>query len=87
MWSPPYRRDTELLKCTQRRATETLPGMERLCEGRLRAGAVQLEKGRLRGELRADCPYLGGCEKEGDSAFSRVCCDRTRGNGSGLTAW
>jgi len=22
-----------------------------------------------------------GCKKEGDKLFSRVCCDRTRGNG------
>ena len=54
VWSPQCRRDMELLESIQRRATKMTPGMEQLfCEDRLRAGAVQLEKRRLRGELRA----------------------------------
>ena len=47
MWSPQYRRDTELLECIQRRATKMTQGMERLSyEDRLRAGAAE----RLRGD-------------------------------------
>ena len=37
---------------------------------------------RLQGDLRAIFQYQkGGCKKEGDRLFSRVCCDRTKGNG------
>ena len=46
MWSPKYRRDVDLLKHIQRRATEMTRGMERLpCEDRLRAEAVQHGEG------------------------------------------
>jgi len=41
-----------------------------------------LEKKSLLGDLRAVFHYLKwGCKKEGRRLFSRVCCDRTRGNG------
>jgi len=47
MWSPQHRRDTDLLECVQRRATEVIPGMEHLpYMDRLRAGAVQHGKGK-----------------------------------------
>ena len=36
-----------------------------------------LEKRRIQGGLAV---LKGGCKKEGDRLFSRVCCDRTRGN-------
>ena len=46
MWSPQYRRDMNLLKCIQRRATKMIQGMEHLpCEDRLRElGLFSLEK-------------------------------------------
>ena len=45
-----------------------------------RAGG--LEKGGLCGDLRTAFQYLkGDCQKGGDRLVSRVCCDRTWGNG------
>ena len=41
-----------------------------------------LEKGRICGDQKVAYQYLkGGCKKEGDRLFNRICCDRTRGNG------
>ena len=74
----------DLLESIQRGPPKMIPGMEHLSyEHRLRElGLCSMEKGRLRGDLRAVCQYLkGGREKEGDRLFSRVCCARTRGNG------
>ena len=84
MWSPQYRRDVDLLECIQRRATKAIHGMEHLSyQDRLRElGLFCLEKRRLSGDLIAAFQYLKGSNrKEGDRLFSRVCGDRTRGNG------
>ena len=50
MWSPQYRRDTDLFEHIQKRATEMIQGMEHLSyEDRLRElGLFSLEKRRLR---------------------------------------
>jgi len=54
-------------------------GMEHLfCE----LGLFKLEKRRLQGDLIAAFQYLKEVhKKDGDKHFSRVCCDRTMGNG------
>ena len=71
------------LECVQRRATKMIQEMEHFptrtgWELRL----FSLEKRRLWGDLRAAFQYLtGGCTKEGDRLFSRVCWDETRRNG------
>ena len=44
-------------------------------------GLFILEKRRLQGYLISAFQYLkGDYKKEGDRFFSRICCDRTRGN-------
>ena len=83
MWSPQHRRDMDLLEHIQRKATKMIQRVECLFyEDRLRElGLLNLEKRRLQGDLRAAFHFLkGGCKKEGDRLFSRVCCDGTRRN-------
>jgi len=83
MWHPWFRRDLELLESEQRKATKMIQGMEDLSyKDRLRElGLVSLEKRRLWENLIAAFQYLkGSYRKKGNRLFSRVCCDRTRGN-------
>jgi len=50
--------------------------------GAERAGSVQPGEEKAQGDLRTIFQYLeGGCKKEGDRSFNRICCDRTRGKG------
>ena len=84
MWSPQYRRDTELWERIHRRTTKMNHRTEHFSyEDRLRElGLFSPERRRLRDDLIAAFQCLkGSYRKEGDRLFSRVCVDRTRGNG------
>ncbi|KFQ35892.1 hypothetical protein N331_00787, partial [Merops nubicus] len=84
LWSPQHKKDVDLLECVQRRATEMLRGLEQLCCGDMlrELGLFSLEKRRLQGDLTAPFQYLRGAyKKAGEGLFTRVCSDRTRGNG------
>ncbi|KFP57800.1 hypothetical protein N322_12596, partial [Cariama cristata] len=84
LWSPQHRKDMDLLEKVQRRAMKMIQGFEHLSyEDRLRElGLFSLEKRRLQGNFIEAFQYLKGAYmRDGNRLFSRVCCDRTRGNG------
>ncbi|PKU45415.1 hypothetical protein llap_4300 [Limosa lapponica baueri] len=84
LWSPQHKKDMGLLEQVQRRATNTIKGLEHLSyDDRLRElGLFGLEKRRLWGDLLAAFQYLKGAyRRDREGLFVRECSNRTRANG------
>ena len=82
LWSPQYK-DMDLLG-QNRGGHENAPRAGApLLRGRAgRAGVVQPGEEKAAGRPYCGLPGLkGGCKKDGDSLFSKACCNRTRGDG------
>jgi len=74
----------DLLEQVQRRGTKMIREVEHLsCEERQSELVLfSLERRRHQGDLRAAFQYRKGAyRKDGEGLFTRVCSDRTRGNG------
>ena len=74
----------ELLEPVQRRATMVIRRLEHLPygEGLREVGLFSLERRKLQGDFTAAFQYLKGAyRKAGKGLFTRVCSNRTRGNG------
>jgi len=87
LWSLHHRKEMDVLRRIERRATKMIRGLEYLSyKDRLRElGLFSLEKRRLQGDLIATFQYMKGAyRKDGEGLFTRMCCDRTRGNSSKL---
>ncbi|KFO93509.1 hypothetical protein N320_07285, partial [Buceros rhinoceros silvestris] len=83
LWTQ-HRKNTDLLERVPVKTTKMIRGMEQLCyKNSLRElGLFSLEKRRLQGDLITVFQYLKGAyKKDGESLFSKACCDRTSGNG------
>jgi len=87
LWDPQHKEDMDVLEQVQRKAPKMIRGLEHLgYENRLRElGLFSLEKRRLWDDLIAAFQYLKGAyRKDGEWLFTRVCSDKTRGNGCKL---
>ncbi|KFO92628.1 hypothetical protein N320_02390, partial [Buceros rhinoceros silvestris] len=81
-WSPLHKKNMDLLEQVQKRAAKVIRSLEHLpYEERLRElGLFSLEKGRFPQTL-AWLSIKGAYKTDGDSLFSKACCNKTRGDG------
>ena len=84
-WGPHYRKDVDALERVQWRATKMIQGLKHMTyeERRRDLGLFNLQKRRVRGDLRAAFNFLkGGSKEDGERLFSVVTDGRTRSNGT-----
>jgi len=81
-WALQFKRDMNVWKRNQRRATKMMRGLEHLPYEERLTGTVQPGEKQAQGDLKSVYKYLkGGCKQDKARPFSVLLSDRTRGSG------